>query len=62
MTCRGSYPPTTAASTSLYPFCPTNAADGFAANVLKFDAGWNSDRVEGLLSSGKYGNQPVGLR
>ena len=35
-----------------------NAADGFAANVLKFDAGWNSDRVEGQLSSGSTGISP----
>ena len=35
-----------------------NAADGFAANVLKLDAGWNSDRVEGLLSSGSTGISP----
>lgn len=36
-----------------------NASTGFAANVLKFDAGWNSDRVESTLSSGRTGSAPV---
>ena len=36
-----------------------NASDGFVANVLKFDTNWNSDRVEGLLSSERIGNAPV---
>jgi hypothetical protein len=35
-----------------------NAADGFSANVLKFDAGWNSDLVEGQLSSSSTGTSP----
>lgn len=36
-----------------------NAADGFLANVFKFDANWNSDRVDGLLSSERTGTAPV---
>ena len=32
-----------------------NAQNGFMANVLKFDTNWNSDRVEGLLSSERTG-------
>lgn len=36
-----------------------NAANGFLANVLKFDTNWNSDRVEGLLSSECTGTVPM---
>ena len=36
-----------------------NAQNGFIANVLKFDTNWNSDRVDGLLSSELTGNAPV---
>lgn len=36
-----------------------NAQNGFLANVLKFDTNWNSDRVDGQLSSERTGNAPV---
>lgn len=36
-----------------------NAPDGFVANVLKFNTNWNSDRVDGLLSSEQTGTAPV---
>ena len=36
-----------------------NAPNGFVANVLKFDTQWNSDRVEGLLSSERTGTAPI---
>lgn len=36
-----------------------NASNGFLANVLKFDTNWNSDRVDGLLSSERTGTAPV---
>ena len=36
-----------------------NASNGFLANVLKFDTNWNSDRVDGLLSSERTGSAPV---
>jgi hypothetical protein len=36
-----------------------NASNGFLANVLKFDTNWNSDRVEGLLSSERMGVSPI---
>lgn len=36
-----------------------NAANGFIANVLKFDTNWNSDRVDGLLSSERTGTVPM---
>ena len=36
-----------------------NAQNGFVANVLKFDTNWNSDRVDGLLSSERTGAAPV---
>ena len=36
-----------------------NATNGFIANVLKFDTNWNSDRVDGLLSSERTGIDPV---
>lgn len=36
-----------------------NASNGFLANVLKFDTNWNSDRVDGLLSSERTGAAPV---
>ena len=36
-----------------------NAANGFIANVLKFDTNWNSDRVDGLLSSERTGTAPM---
>ena len=36
-----------------------NAQNGFVANVLKFDANWNSDCVEGLLSSERTGTAPM---
>jgi hypothetical protein len=32
-----------------------NAQGGFLADVLKFDANWNSDTVDGLLASGRTG-------
>ncbi|MDE7379218.1 MAG: hypothetical protein K2N13_09750 [Paraprevotella sp.] len=37
-----------------------NAPNGFVANVLKFDTHWNSDHVEGLLSSERTGTAPMG--
>ena len=36
-----------------------NAPNGFLTDVVKFDTDWNSDRVEGLLSSERTGNMPV---
>ena len=36
-----------------------NASNGFLANVLKFDTNWNSDHVEGLLSSERTGVSPI---
>jgi len=36
-----------------------NAANSFIANVLKFDTNWNSDRVDGLLSSERTGTAPM---
>lgn len=36
-----------------------NATKGFIADVLKFNISWNSDRVDGLLSSERTGNVPV---
>lgn len=36
-----------------------NAQNGFVANVLKFDTNWNSDRVDGQLSSERTGTAPV---
>ena len=36
-----------------------NATKGFIADVLKFDISWNSDRVDGLLSSERTGTVPV---
>lgn len=36
-----------------------NAPSGFIANVLKFDANWNSDRVDGRLSSERTGIAPI---
>lgn len=36
-----------------------NAQNGFLANVLKFDTNWNSDRVDGQLSSERTGTAPV---
>jgi len=36
-----------------------NAESGFMTDVLKFDAGWNSDDVEGLLSTKRTGIQPL---
>lgn len=36
-----------------------NAENGFTADVIKFDAGWNSDDVSSLLSSRLTGAQPV---
>ena len=36
-----------------------NATKGFIADVLKFDISWNSDRVDGLLSSERTGNVPI---
>ena len=36
-----------------------NAPGGFVADVLKFDANWNSDRVDGLLSSERTGADPL---
>lgn len=35
-----------------------NSENGYVANVLKFDTNWNSDKVEGTLSSERTGNQP----
>ena len=36
-----------------------NAPNGFLTDVVKFDTDWNSDRVEGSLSSECTGNMPV---
>lgn len=36
-----------------------NAQNGFLTNVLKFDTNWNSDRVDGLLSSERTGAAPM---
>lgn len=36
-----------------------NAVNGFTANVLKFDGGWNRDDVSSQLSSGLTGLTPV---
>lgn len=36
-----------------------NAPGGFIADVLKFDTNWNSDRVDGLISSERTGTAPV---
>jgi len=36
-----------------------NAQNGFLANVLKFDTNWNSDRVDGQLSSERTGTAPM---
>ena len=36
-----------------------NAPNGFLTDVVKFDTDWNSDRVEGSLSSERTGNMPV---
>ncbi|MDE7387617.1 MAG: hypothetical protein K2M97_00020 [Muribaculaceae bacterium] len=36
-----------------------NSQNGFVADVLKFDSGWNSDRTDGLLSSERTGIAPV---
>ncbi len=36
-----------------------NSTKGFIANVLKFDTNWNSDRVDGLLSSKRTGTAPM---
>lgn len=36
-----------------------NAQNGFVANVLKFDANWNSDCVDGLLLSERTGTAPM---
>ncbi len=36
-----------------------NSENGFVANVLKFDTNWNSDKVEGSLSSKRTGTQPL---
>lgn len=36
-----------------------NASNGFLADVLKFDTNWNSDRVDGLLSSEFTGAGPM---
>ena len=36
-----------------------NAANGFLANVLKFDANWNADHVESSLSSKSSGASPI---
>lgn len=36
-----------------------NASNGFLANVLKFDTNWNSDRVDGQLSSERTGTAPM---
>ncbi len=35
-----------------------NASDGFLANVLKFDGGWNDDRVGSTLSSAYVDSHP----
>ncbi len=36
-----------------------NAADGFTANVIKLDAGWNSDNVASILSADLMGSHHV---
>lgn len=36
-----------------------NAPGGFVADVLTFDANWNSDRVDGLISSERTGADPL---
>ena len=36
-----------------------NAQNGFVADVLKFDTNWNSDRVDGQLSSERTGTTPM---
>ena len=36
-----------------------NAQNGFVADVLKFDTNWNSDRVDGQLSSERTGTAPM---
>lgn len=36
-----------------------NSLTGFVASVLKFDTNWNSDRVDGLLSSSQTGATPI---
>lgn len=36
-----------------------NAKNGFTADVIKFDGGWNSDNVSSQLSSNLTGAQPV---
>ena len=36
-----------------------NSLTGFVASVLKFDTNWNSDRVDGLLSSSQTGAHPI---
>ena len=36
-----------------------NSFNGFLANVLKFDANWNRDQVNGLLASESIGNMPM---
>lgn len=36
-----------------------NSPAGFAANVLKCDINWNSDQVDGMLSSERTGSAPV---
>ena len=36
-----------------------NAQNGFVADVLKFDTNWNSDRVDGQLSSERAGTAPM---
>ena len=36
-----------------------NAPNGFVANVLKFDTNWNSDRMDGWLSSERTGAMPA---
>lgn len=36
-----------------------NSQNGFVADVLKFDTNWNSDHVDGLMSSERTGNSPM---
>ncbi|MCQ2197693.1 MAG: hypothetical protein MJZ60_09260 [Bacteroidaceae bacterium] len=36
-----------------------NSLTGFVANVLKFDTNWNSDNVDGWLSSNRTGATPI---
>ncbi len=36
-----------------------NSPKGFVADVIKFDANWNSDRVDGTISSERTGSAPV---